>query len=74
VPANREVQAKKRGNAALPLFCRKNRVGRKPGSVVGDHSSGVCVATALKQPTRIQCGQHLWIPIWPCSRWGLPCR
>jgi len=26
----------------------------------------------LKQPTRIQCEPHQWIPIWPCSEWGLP--
>ena len=46
----------------------------KPGSVVGNHSSGICITAYLKQPTRIQCEQHLWIPIWPCSRWGLPCH
>jgi|GEM_PF-867152 len=31
----------------------------KPGSVVDSHSSGTCVTTSLKRPTRIQCGPHL---------------
>ena len=31
----------------------------KPGSVVDDHSSGMCVTAHLKQPTREQCGPHL---------------
>ena len=44
----------------------------KPGSVVDNHSSGTCVATGLERPTRIRCEQHQRIPIWPCSRWGLP--
>jgi len=26
----------------------------------------------LKQPTRIQRGPRLWIPIWSCSEWGFP--
>jgi len=30
----------------------------KPGSVVDNHSSGICVATHLKQPTRRPCGSH----------------
>ena len=38
------------------------------------HSSGICVAAYLKQPTRIQCGPHLRIPIWSCSERGLPCH
>ena len=34
------------------------------------------VTTHLKRPTRIRrAGPHLKrISIWPCSRWGLPCR
>jgi len=32
------------------------------------------VAVHLKQPTRIQRGPRLWIPIWSCSEWGLPCH
>ena len=69
----------------LTLYAHKNRrqgqssfiyseSAGKPGSVVDNHSSGTCVATGLKQPTRIQCEQHRWIPIWPCSKWGLPCH
>ncbi len=46
----------------------------KPGSVVNSHSSRRYVTAALKQPTRIQRGPRQWIPIWSCSRWGLPCR
>ncbi len=46
----------------------------KPGSVGDSHSSGISITTDLKQPTRIQCEPHLWIPIWPCSERGLPCH
>ncbi len=46
----------------------------KPGSVVDNHSSRMCVTTHLMRPTRIQCGPHLRIPIWSCSGWGLPCH
>jgi hypothetical protein len=59
----------------------------KPGSVEGDHSSGIHVTVNLKQPTRkrTRIGAALrrygkrrnrksCFPIWPCSRWGLPCR
>jgi hypothetical protein len=53
----------------------------KPGSVEDKHSSGTRVTASLKRPTR----KRAWIgaaarragccfPIWPCSRWGLPCR
>ena len=34
----------------------------KPGSVEDDHSSGMCVATHLKQPTREQRGPRLMFP------------
>ena len=46
----------------------------KPGSVVGNHSSRRRVAAALEQPTRTRRGPRHGVPIWPCSRWGLPCR
>jgi len=46
----------------------------KPGSVVDNHSSGICVTTYLKQPTRTRCGSHQWVPIWSCSERGLPCH
>src|SRR5690606_1896147 len=46
----------------------------KPGSVVDSHSSGRNVTVTLKQPTRTRRGQRHEVPIWPCSRWGLPCR
>ena len=46
----------------------------KPGSVLNSHSSRIVVTNDLKRPTRIQRGQRRWISIWPCSRWGLPCR
>jgi len=44
----------------------------KPGSVVDSHSSRAYVTVYLKQPTRIQCGSHHRIPIWSCSKRGLP--
>ncbi len=51
----------------------------KPGSVENDHSSRTRVATHLKQPTRRPCGPQVvaeatCLPIWSCSRWGLPCH
>ena len=46
----------------------------KPGSVVDSHSSRRTVASTLKQPTRKQREPRPRFPIWPCSRWGLPCR
>ena len=46
----------------------------KPGSVVGNHSSGTCVTAGLKRPTRTRRGPRQRVPIWSCSRWGLPCR
>lgn len=46
----------------------------KPGSVVDSHSSRRSVTTTLKQPTRRHRGPRHCLPIWSCSRWGLPCR
>ena len=46
----------------------------KPGSVVDSHSSRRIVADTLEQPTRTRRGPRHEVPIWPCSRWGLPCR
>src|SRR5581483_9857033 len=58
----------------------KNRV-RQPVSRVlyrlrgGDHSSGMGVATHLARPTRTAMRKTSpAVPIWSCSRWGLPCR
>ena len=39
-----------------------------------NHSSRICVATYLKQPTRTQRGPRQCVPIWSCSEWGLPCH
>src|SRR5690554_4973300 len=50
----------------------KSELADKPGSVLDSHSSRACVTTGLKQPTRIQRGPRQRIPIWSCSRWGLP--
>jgi hypothetical protein len=36
----------------LLIYEEKERAGRKPGSVVDNHSSGTAVADCLKQPTR----------------------
>ena len=46
----------------------------KPGSVVDSHSSRRSVTATLKQPTRRHRGPRHSLPIWSCSRWGLPCR
>ena len=46
----------------------------KPGSVLGSHSSRTCVTTGLQRPTRTQRGPRQRVPIWSCSRWGLPCH
>ena len=46
----------------------------KPGSVVSSHSSRPCVTARLEQPTRTRRGSRHKVPIWSCSRWGLPCR
>ena len=46
----------------------------KPGSVLDSHSSRRNVTVTLKQPTRTRRGPRHEVPIWSCSRWGLPCR
>jgi len=46
----------------------------KPGSVVGNHSSGTAVTGGLERPTRKRRGPRHRFPIWSCSRWGLPSR
>ena len=41
----------------------------------GDHSSGMGVATHLTRPTRTTMRKtSRAVPIWSCSRWGLPCH
>ena len=45
----------------------------KPGSVVDNHSSRPCLAARLKQHTRVRTEPIHSTPIWPCSKWGLPC-
>ena len=61
--------------ASGPLYRQKvAEPADKPGSVVGSHSSRRRVAATLKQPTRRHRGQRHCLPIWSCSRWGLPCR
>ena len=47
---------------------------RARGALESSHSSRIFVAEDLERPTRIRCGPHRWIPIWPCSKWGLPSR
>ena len=46
----------------------------KPGSVLDSHSSRRNVAVTLEQPTRTRRGPRHEVPIWSCSRWGLPYR
>ncbi len=50
------------------------KLADKPGSVVGNHSSGMCVTTHLKQPTRERDEPSHYSPIWSCSERGLPCH
>ncbi|QNM62839.1 hypothetical protein XHV734_4130 [Xanthomonas hortorum pv. vitians] len=75
----RVLYRQRRYEAWAPLFWayaqkKAAEPADKPGSVVDSHSSRRYVTAALKQPTRIQRGPRQWIPIWSCSRWGLPCR
>ncbi len=53
---------------------RRKESARKPGSVLDSHSSRPDVAVRLQQPTRKRRGPRHRLPIWPCSRWGLPCH
>ncbi len=39
--------------------CGEREPACKPGSVENGHSSGICVTTYLKQPTRGPCGPHV---------------
>ena len=39
---------------------------------MSSHSSRAFVTEGLKRPTRTRCGSHPRVPIWPCSRRGLP--
>ena len=57
----------------------KRQMACKPGSVLacasGDHSSGMGVTAHLTRPTRTAMRKtSRAVPIWSCSRWGLPCR
>ena len=70
-----------RSGAAVPFAdswsCAMDKVAEpagKPGSVVDSHSSRRSVTAELEQPTRTRRGPRHEVPIWPCSRWGLPCR
>jgi hypothetical protein len=55
---------------------KKCQMACKPGSVEDGYSSGTGITSCLKQPTRrakrVRSAQAL--PIWFCSRWGLPCH
>ena len=62
----RAVETRKRKKVAEPAD--------EPGSVVDSHSSRRIVTDTLEQPTRTRRGQRHEVPIWSCSRWGLPCR
>ena len=57
---------------------KKMEPADKPGSVWDDHSSGAPVTGHLARPTRrrlraADCPKAC-LPIWSCSRGGLPCR
>jgi len=64
----------KRFGAKLKRRNELAELADKPGSVVGSHSSTRYVTAALKQPTRTWRGPRQKVPIWSCSRWGLPYR
>ena len=61
-----------------------SRVLYPPRTAGDDHSSGTSVAGRLARPTRTAArkpacrlafaGCRRAVPIWSCSRWGLPCR
>jgi hypothetical protein len=60
-------------------WAKKRQMACKPGSVPdcsGDgHSSGTCLAACLARPTRTAARKQAFaVPIWSCSRWGLPCH
>jgi hypothetical protein len=57
-----------------PVFRKGWEPADKPGSVVGNHSSGADVTGSLERPTRKRRGQRHRFPIWSCSGWGLPCH
>jgi len=59
---------------AMPETKKVAEPADKPGPVLDSHSSRRSVTATLKQPTRTRRGQRHEVPIWPCSRWGLPCR
>ncbi len=66
-----------RDTASSPSEASDRKVAEpadKPGSVVDSHSSRRTVTGTLEQPTRTRRGQRHEVPIWSCSRWGLPCR
>ena len=62
---------------AITLACQRQKVAEpagKPGSVVDSHSSRPYITVGLQQPTRRRRGPRHRLPIWSCSRWGLPYR
>ena len=72
-----DQQPQRRNTWAAPFSAQARKSAEpavKPGSVVGNHSSRRCVTAALKQPTRRHRGSRHRLPIWSCSRWGLPYR
>ena len=77
------------GRKSVPalIAAAKNRISWPVSRVLfmrrtalDDHSSGASVAGHLMQPTRTAAQKPAWgqrpraVPIWFCSRWGLPCR
>ena len=59
---------------AISFPKRRSKPADKPGSVVGNHSSGTAVTSSLMRPTRRHRGPRHGLPIWSCSGWGLPSR
>jgi hypothetical protein len=90
LPTGRSCYLEKQSARSLARAGAPVDVPRKPSSVPhrgrprrgSDHSSRTAVAGRLEQPTRRlgrvtlsglpkEAGR---LPMWPCSRWGLPCR
>ena len=73
-PGARSLQRKLWGFCCRNTPTKAAEPADKPGSVVDSHSSRRIVTDTLKQPTRRHRGPRHCLPIWSCSRWGLPCR
>ena len=68
--STRQKEKPASGSGLPPVFYCEVKLADKPGSVVGNHSSGRRVATPLKQPTRKQREPRLMLPYLVLLRMG----